>query len=214
MKKGGKIMNKVIKTIGFLGLIVFVGLFAAVAAQAAITGSPHDFSSEAWNVSGEVCITCHTPHNADSVQGTPLWNHETTTATFTMYPGFDLDSPVPTEPSGSSKTCLSCHDGTVALDSFGGATGGTNMTGDALLGNDLSNDHPISFTYDAALATADGELVTPVGGQVGVLHLIGGRVECGTCHDVHRRAGDVDPNSKLLAMDNSGSSLCFTCHTK
>ncbi len=45
---------------------------------------------------------------------------------------------------------------------FGGATGGTTfITGDALFGVDLTNDHPISFTYDATLAGNDLGLYNP-----------------------------------------------------
>ena len=69
------------------------------------------------------------------------------------------------QPSGASKLCLSCHDGVTALDSFAGATGttliGTIGTGAGDLTTDLSSSHPISFTYDDALATTDGSLHPP-----------------------------------------------------
>ena len=80
------------------------------------------------------------------------------------------------------------------------------------MGTDLSDDHPISFTYDAALATADGELATPSGGTVGTLPLFGAssdQMECATCHDVHD-----DTNGNFLLMDNTASALCLTCHNK
>src|SRR5512139_3263798 len=71
----------------------------------------------------QICQPCHTPHNADSTaQGAPLWNHEVTTASFQPYASPTLDASVG-QPSGVTKLCLSCHDGTVAIDSFAGQTG-------------------------------------------------------------------------------------------
>ena len=48
------------------------------------------------------------------------------------------------------------------------------------LGTDLRNDHPISFTYDAALASADGELRTPpssLGGRPLIANRVAGMLE-------------------------------------
>lgn len=199
------------KKLVFIGVAMLLGM----SAMAQITGSAHDFSSDTWNSTGRICIVCHTPHNADlTVTDSPLWNHDVTTvAAYTVYSGTGtLDATDLGQPDGVSKLCLSCHDGTVALDSFGGATGTTFLTGSALVGTDLSDDHPISFTYDAALATADGELATPSGGTVGTLPLFGAssdQMECATCHDVHD-----DTNGNFLLMDNTASALCLTCHNK
>jgi predicted CXXCH cytochrome family protein len=121
------------------------------------------------------------------------------------------------QPDGSSKLCLSCHDGTVALENFGGVTTGTTeITGDALMGTDLSNDHPVSFTYNTALATADGELEDPstglsgLGGTIDDDMLISGKMQCSSCHDVHNTAGI----NYMLLKSNSASALCLTCHIK
>ncbi len=180
-----------------------------------IVGSAHDFSAETWNPSGEVCIVCHTPHHSISTEA-PLWNHEVTTATFTTYSSSTLDATVG-QPDGTSKMCLSCHDGTVAVDNFGGQTGGTEfITGDDLIGTDLSNDHPISFTYDATLATTDGGLFDPtttnsgLGGTIADDMLSGGKLQCSSCHDVHNGSGVA----KLLVKSNANSALCLTCHNK
>jgi len=57
-----------------------------------ISGSAHDFSSETWNLRGEICITCHIPHKADvTVPNSPLWNHQVTSSTFTPYSSLSLD---------------------------------------------------------------------------------------------------------------------------
>lgn len=182
-----------------------------------ITSTAHDFTGDAWNTSGEICIVCHTPHDGNTaVPEAPLWNHETTTESFTLYSGSTLDATL-AQPSAESQLCLSCHDGSIALDSYGGATGGTTISGSALVGTDLSNDHPISFTYDAALVTADGGLHDPAvglsgmpgGGTISDDLLFGGEMQCASCHDVHGTAF-----SSLLRVSNAGSALCLTCHDK
>jgi hypothetical protein len=109
------------------------------------------------------------------------------------------------QPSGVSKLCLSCHDGTVAEDSFGGQVGTTFMSGSALVGTDLSNDHPISFTYDDTLAGNDGGLYPPsttnsgLGGTIAADMLFGGSMECGSCHDVHNADGNAS-TSRVAAI--------------
>jgi predicted CXXCH cytochrome family protein len=121
------------------------------------------------------------------------------------------------QPDASSKLCLSCHDGVTAVDNFGGITTGTfTITGDANIGTNLSNDHPVSFTYDLALATADGGLYDPattnsgLGGTISADMLFGGKLQCASCHDVHNSAG-ID---FLLVKSNAASALCLTCHNK
>ncbi len=181
-----------------------------------ITGSAHDFKAETWNTSGEICIVCHTPHNADAtVTDAPLWNHQVTAATFTVYTSSTLDATVG-QPDGNSKLCLSCHDGTVAIDNFGGATSGTvYIDGSDSLGTSLADDHPISFDYNTALATADGDLFDPstassgLGSTIAADMLFNNRLQCASCHDVHNAGID-----NLLVKSNAASALCLTCHDK
>ena len=128
---------------------------------AGIQGSVHDFSGFSF-AGGQICLPCHTPHNAES-DAAPLWNHELSVATYNLYSSPSMQATV-NQPTGASKLCLSCHDGTVAVDSFGGDSGTIFIdafSADANLTTDLSNDHPISFVYDTALATADPGLFDP-----------------------------------------------------
>jgi predicted CXXCH cytochrome family protein len=194
-------------------------LLASFGYAQTIVGSGHDFKAKSWNAAtGEVCIVCHTPHNANTtVADAPLWNHQLSAiASYTMYTSGTMQS-VAGQPDGSSKLCLSCHDGTVAMENFGGKTNGTNMmTGGSVLGSSLSNDHPISITYDAALATADGGLQNPttalsgLGGTITANMLVSNKMQCSSCHDVHNGAGVAH----LLLKSNAGSALCLTCHKK
>lgn len=205
-------------------LVLAMGALPAMAGT--IVGSEHDFSGKSWNTTGEICIVCHTPHNARAgVADAPLWNRDITASTFSTYTSSTLDS-VPTAPAGVSKLCLSCHDGTIGLESFGGTTGSTvNLIGGGdLLGTDLSNDHPISFAYDTALVAADGELADPTVTSFGppasakviadfLEGGVDGLMQCSTCHDVHNT--EVETGApKLLRNDNAGSALCLKCHVK
>lgn len=198
-------------------LILVCALALTFNAFAVITGSAHDFQASAWNTTGEICIVCHTPHGADTtITDAPLWNHENTTATFTLYSSSSLDATLG-QPSGISLLCLSCHDGTVALENFGGTTTGTNFIAAAYeVGPDLSGDHPISFTYNAALATTDGGLFDPttalsgLGSTITNDLLFSNQMECSSCHDVHNEYNQAS----LLVKSNAASALCLTCHDK
>ena len=186
-------------------IIGFAFLTTAVSSWGQIAGSMHDFSTRAWNTTTEMCIVCHTPHHADvSVQDAPLWNHEVTTATFTVYSSATMNA-TPGQPSGLSALCLSCHDGTVALDSFGGATGSTSISGNALVGINLRNDHPVSVNLNTAVTNGDTELQVPTGAT----QLFSGNVECASCHDAHDNT-----NGYFLRGSNANSALCVDCHTK
>ncbi len=219
-------MKKVLITTLALG--VTVGL-ASIASAGTVVNSAHDLRGTITTPDNQICVVCHTPHNAYPPTGTsqkyaPLWNHASTTGNFTMYssPTGTLNATmavdIPTTDGTVSRACLSCHDGTIALDSFGGVTNGsTVISGAALLGTDLSNDHPVAFQYTSALATEDGELTDPttagssgLGGTIQDDMLFNNSLECGSCHDVHNTPGV----NKFLIKSNAASALCLTCHVK
>ncbi len=213
-------MNMNTKASGKLcAIVVSAVAFLPASSWGGIAGTSHDFSSRSWNPTGELCRPCHTPHNADnsSLTDVPLWNHETTSSTFTLYSSSTFDG-VSTagQPTGASLACLSCHDGSVALDSFDGNTGTDYISfGDERIGTDLSNDHPIAFDYTAALAAADGELFDPettssgLGDTIQNDLLFSDSMECASCHDVHN-----DTNFPFLRIPVSNSQLCLLCHDK
>lgn len=219
--------NSRAKTISSLTGLFLALAFSGFASAGSINGTAHDFTAQAWS-GGQICVACHTPHGGNtSISTAPLWNHAVTSATYTVYSTPTLTATVG-QPDGVSKLCLSCHDGTVALDSFGGATGGTLMTGSKAVGaastGSLANDHPISFTYDDILSTADGALFPPsttnvtIGatgkqktGTIANTILFAGKVQCASCHDVHNTFTDA---GKLLRVSMTGSKLCLTCHNK
>lgn len=194
-----------------------------------IKDSHHDFTGAAYT-NGETCILCHTPHNSIETV-TPLWNHQLSSASYTLYSSSTIDAAIG-QPSGESKLCLSCHDGTVAVDNIGGNTSGTRMIRtSSTIGTNLTTHHPISFTYNSALASADGKLEDPLtapsglGGTIDEDFLQDGKMQCSTCHDVHvarNTQGCVGchnmhggkSESLSIRVSNENSALCLTCHKK
>jgi predicted CXXCH cytochrome family protein len=158
-----------------------------------------------------LCRFCHTPHRA--LQTTALWNRELPTSAYDIYESSTLNAVVG-QPTGSSRLCLSCHDGTVAIGSVLHAPGETiaplpPLEGRTLIGTDLMDDHPISFLYDEGLALQNGELVPPTALAGNVQLDSAGRVQCTSCHDPHS-----DRVQKFLVEPIQDGTLCVACHVK
>ncbi len=225
------------KRLSILILVALMSLSASaiVVAQTGIQTTKHNFMGEGWNTSNQVCLPCHAPHGHYGAT-VRLWNHAPTTASFST----KYDEMAKTYTTGTvaekSKRCLSCHDGTVALDAFSGNGGTPANTMGAFhpksnLTNDLSNDHPISVEYKPANTdpakpyTGTSLKATSGTGMVGgVLRLskqadgFAYNVECSTCHAPHGKTetvnGIVQNTPNLLNLNNTGSALCLTCHNK
>lgn len=196
-----------------------------------------------------ICIFCHAPHNtyrlATATGGAgpqappqfdylPLWNHTLQTdLAYTMYengPGAPQTGPKASQailngmtPGSTSLLCLSCHDGSVAVNSYGNAdqisvsTGTTTIAPAYAIGQDkyLGNHHPIGFDFDTTqlgdveIRSADTAQLTPA--TFVRDHLYGGKMECGTCHSVHNKG---NTGERLLWRSDQNSELCLTCHDK
>ncbi len=158
-----------------------------------------------------------------------------------------------------SLLCMSCHDGSVAVshlindpNSLNGAavTNSFDSNPDreilpqfpdpgARIGGslaapggtgDLSDDHPISFSYEDVY----NEYQAGGSSRIGQLHSIvdaidngdgvrffgaTSRVECSSCHDPHVDYDFDSPTGQVeytpfLIMPNTGSALCLACHNK
>ena len=161
-----------------------------------------------------VCIFCHTPHHATAV--TPLWSRKTSNAIYDLYASSSLVAQ-PGQPTGGSRLCLSCHDGTIAIGMLEGLpepiamTGGitTMPIGASNLETDLSDDHPISFAYTSTLAAQNGELFDPLTLPAEIRLEEGQMLQCTSCHNPHK-----NPHGMFLVMSNAGSALCISCHNK
>jgi predicted CXXCH cytochrome family protein len=205
--------------------IVSVLMVAQIAKALTIVGSKHDLKTGSAAHDNEVCVYCHTPHGASTgaagtaADSVPLWSRAANaTTSYTLYTGTGTLTATVGQPGGVSLACLSCHDGTTAVDAYKGAAGTPARTigtiansGYANLGTTLANDHPIGFAYTAALATLDGGLVSPTSASVVVtgIPLFSTMMECASCHSVHDNA-----NGSFLRFGNAASALCLKCHVK
>ena len=155
----------------------------------------------------QVCLFCHAPH--DSSPAAPLWNRYDGGMPYTPYSSSTAFSS-PGQPTGASKLCLSCHDGTIALGMVRSRASeilfpGTGKldSGASFLGTDLSDDHPVSFAFDQTLATQQGQLADPALLTGPVRLDAAGQLQCTSCHDPHD-----DQYGKFLVMDNRWAALC------
>ncbi|MCF6281000.1 MAG: hypothetical protein L3J28_02135 [Candidatus Polarisedimenticolaceae bacterium] len=220
----------------FMGLLLTT--LSGVAVAGDVSATKHNLSASGpgtikATAEQKVCIFCHTPHLASP--DTPLWNHALPAGqTYNPYVSSTLIA-APGQPTGASKLCLSCHDGTIALGSVlnmpgrnrweGHAVGEESGvivgleaampgTSTALLGTDLRDDHPVSFIYNDTLAIENGELVLPSELSDSIKPDKLGYLQCTSCHDPHT---DVNPMFLRLASTDGagyGAQLCRTCHTK
>ncbi len=190
---------------------------SAALADESVVNSKHDLSARGPGsiravYETQICIFCHTPHNA--APQTPLWNRENPRTHYRIYQSSTTDARID-QPSGPSKMCLSCHDGSMALGNVLSRpqthpivmTARTIPPGTADLTNDLSDDHPIGFRYDRALSNIDPEIRAP---EVVTRDLplgVHGEMHCTTCHDPHNNElGD------FLRISDQYSAICTTCH--
>lgn len=187
MKKQSKLLLTLLHGAGVGAVVLSGGSLFSTDASAGISNTRHNLGSTGTvgnrvSDTGEVCVFCHTPHAAATgTNAPPLWNKNLITgATYTTYAtGSGSSSLDSSNNNGSVATgsislaCLSCHDGTQAMDNIinapgsggvtdGGGTGGLaytwtssagvdsvgRMTNTATtLGGDLRNDHPIGIAY-------------------------------------------------------------------
>lgn len=229
--------------IAALQLLIFSGI-----SFSSIVGSGHDLTPSGPGQfmfdSDEICVFCHTPHNAIVVDSDsnrlPLWNRSISgnEAGFTVYSSSSLNA-APEQPRSMTLLCMSCHDGTSALNvvqnykgvpyTFPTFNPGVDPEkiddipnlainiGESV--KDLSNDHPVSFVFDSTLRDADKAgsvfgLNDP--STISPLRLFNSRLECATCHNPHEQgtqglAGSTYP---FLRMSNDSSDMCLKCHNK
>ena len=176
----------------------------------------------------QVCKFCHVPHNAELPA--PLWGRPLSDASYEV-PELTVAGPrrPAPQPDGSSRLCLSCHDGAIALGEVVGEQLPIKMAGASrlhpgsrgFLGTDLSGSHPISFVVP------DGDRQTAAGDSSDLalrpLHLIRsdpdvmldsqGKMQCTTCHDPHSDRNHVEGLVPRFWVKASVDEVCLACHT-
>ncbi|MBI5385152.1 MAG: hypothetical protein HZA90_10750 [Verrucomicrobia bacterium] len=199
-----------------------------------IVGSAHDLSSGS---TPEVCVFCHTPHHANAAAGPLWNRFVDPNTTFTLYssPTMNTMVPQPSPSSRLCLGCHDGVNATATANGFSGSTKHDVVNPPVgprpdqttwpscngchaeivhgrpakMLGTGLHDDHPISMTYPTA--AQDEKFYLPPdlqnGWGAGNVRLRQGKVECVSCHDVHKP--DYAP---FLVKPNTGSALCITCH--
>ena len=230
-----------------LSLLALVSLAATVvyAAPTALPGdgvinSPHDMNVAArlngagGDAQGRVCAFCHTPHHAlDPATGLaagvdymPLWSHNlSTNNTFTTYGSATFDGiytgGAGVDPLiGPSRLCMSCHDGTVAVDQHYGNAGTLTLnqaSDDAFggisvgLSGNFTNDHPIGFSFLDAI-TADNAHYAAGQGVQG-FKFDSAAVTAGTAVYPANAHGYNMPIQATLYTPDGGTTYYMTCAT-
>ncbi len=230
-------------------LLFLVAAGLGLSAQTSVVNTKHNlsaggtaYSAGAATTYTQVCKFCHSPHGANVAdkQLVPLWGHANTTQLFTMYasnPNQTLKTTaIDSQPSGPSLACLSCHDGTVAVNArytYGDATaprwtyGNMNDTNASVIADfDVTTDakgnkmgtlkhsiagetkNDLSTVHPIAIKYDTTANTQLVANPVGV-KLFNGKVQCASCHDAHGTT-----NSMFLRVSSTNSALCLACHVK
>ncbi|MDA3902311.1 MAG: cytochrome c3 family protein [Desulfuromusa sp.] len=209
-----------------LAVLLSLG-FAVTSFALSVETGAHNLSNRALTettANTEICIYCHTPHQAQTDSDfdyNPLWNMAATQVVYASYSTTTFDGTMDTDVlTGPSRLCMSCHDGTIAVDNAitgeSDPLGGDNYIKAGKLiggGGSLASDHPIGFDYTTSVTATPAEIagtsVAMGSGEIGD-YLFGGTImTCATCHDVHDNA-----NGSFLLVANDDSDLCLTCHLK
>lgn len=191
-----------------------------------------------YDRSSQICVFCHTPHRSSS-EG-PLWNRAAVTKTFKHFSSATLaidDSALSGaadygQPTGSSRLCLSCHDGVTALGAVFTTPGSlsdvpiqftnkrTGQTGpNVSIGFEtFSTHHPVSFRYNQTVI----DLLrgapyfkteywwSPTSSSVRLDKQ--GRMQCITCHDPHQDKSDVASSMNPFWTAKTYAEVCQSCH--
>lgn len=205
-----------------------------------LAGSEHDLTAGTASATeylttpaGSLCVVCHVPHGG-STSGL-LWNHTLSSATLTFGAGATTvaGTILPTNLgtwTGTTKNCLSCHDGTVAIGSLisGTALGTTTMDATHTIGSggNIAGMHPVGVpypdqanaVYNAITSQADptGFNASPTKAKLFGTAVGFKGIECASCHDPHDGTGNA--NGNFLRLANSGTTsatyICLNCHIK
>ncbi len=206
-------------------LLLCAVILAGAGALAQVTSDvlgQHDLSpasGSSIHANGDLgCTFCHAPHSGVGTANA-LWDQTLSAQTYTPYTSSTLQNQDSTQPplGKTSSLCLSCHDGTIAVGQTA-AYGTLPMTGSMAsgdtFGSNLSASHPFSLVMpmkdspDLAASLVSKQTTADPSGTV---QLVGGNVECTSCHNPHIQGIDKIALN-FLVRDSSKGQLCLACH--
>ncbi|MEW5756347.1 MAG: hypothetical protein AB1810_08575 [Pseudomonadota bacterium] len=159
------------------------------------------------NQYNEVCVYCHTPHGTSTNVEAPLWNRSKSTTTYTLYSTLNTTSLSGSvhNPGLNSLTCLSCHDGTVAIDSVINMPGSGGFSAAQMLVNadKTSGDWATSQTFLDSWGSVAGNAGPSPSGKHFVLAGDTGFSNCSNCHanDLSTAGPVGDFNAYFIGTD-------------
>jgi hypothetical protein len=179
------------------------------------TNNTRNSRGNVYNGTSEICVFCHTPHGSTTTNTeAPLWNRTLTdAASYTLYSTLGtstLDGAQQTVGSVSI-ACLSCHDGTQALNSVvnspgsGGANGGSN----AMTGSDVDETSGAGttgwteFSNFTSGATVETDKFFFIGTDLTNDHPIG--IQYAGGGDVTTQASHVDDSFNVASVATTGT---------
>ncbi len=194
----------------FILIVLIIVSTPLIRSQPSITSTKHNLSiSGTGDIKStqeeEVCIFCHATHGG-STQA-PLWNRSASITTFTLYGSPSMETNTQ-QPGASSRVCLSCHDGTVALglvmnrvDPIAFPVGMDKIPSSyrTNLSDNLSDDHPLNVDAHPTGYNCEGCHNVHTGWT--------SNVECSSCHDPHDNT-----NGNFLVTNPVSGALCSRCH--
>ncbi|MBT1071430.1 hypothetical protein [Pelotalea chapellei] len=201
----------------------------------------------------QICIFCHTPHNANVAEQAPLWNRKFSSVVFQRYTGsatFNIKNLAAAgygagaQPNGSSKLCLSCHDGVASMGDVlrGGPIDMSKNVIDGIASFNPSTNkmryghHPVSFVYATGYAynsspeSQTGSRITGLPVDYVFPQKIDGNIvvklkdttrdgrgwmQCTTCHDPHQnQANESDCYGGVCDGTNTRKKVPFWVYHK
>lgn len=149
-------MKHFVKTSVATAVVLGSALVASSASAGSIVNTRHNLGSptgpNSTTGTAEICIFCHTPHGGDNSAPVPLWNKQLSPSSqFSTYDQLGtstLDAAVG-DVGSVSLACLTCHDGTQAIDNIINAPGSGGYAADG----GGTNGQAWAWTSDGTLTT-------------------------------------------------------------
>lgn len=184
-----------------LGLVALATSAIAAPATSGIASTRHNLGSSNRTVNGlttntggksragdiyttgtdEICVFCHTPHASNTAVNAPLWNKALPASTYTVYSSGTMQGTASLANNNMSLACLSCHDGTQAMDNMinkpttGGNPGsaGWNATGSRLAGTWYAGTDDAEATGNTVGGALNAKIYMELGTDLSNDHPVG-----------------------------------------